>query len=178
MNGLNVLNVGDARAIDRLPGARKLWIMVLLLAIRDRASHVGLRSLNGKVQLFLGVGGDWNELVPPPPALFPKMAGIILEWGGKSTKHARRAGLFRRRLPGPDPLAALPWEVRFRVRVGSGQKDVAAKAAPIDGGFELILSLVDISITSQDAEAVLRELFHLRRGRETGGGVPDAEATG
>jgi type IV pilus assembly protein PilB len=72
-----ILEIGTAEAmVDRSP-VQKLIAMLLLLAIKDRASEVRFQALKDKCRLSYVVKGIPLELVPPPAHIAPQIIRAI-----------------------------------------------------------------------------------------------------
>lgn len=72
-----VIDLGDEEAYAAAPVVRKLVHMVLLLALKDRASEIRVETLRGECKLSVCVGGTFYELVPPPFFLAPRIVNVI-----------------------------------------------------------------------------------------------------
>jgi hypothetical protein len=60
---------------------RRLLVLVLLMAIRDRANQVRFCLHPDQMSLWYRVDGTWHELVPPPAAIWPGLVAEVRRLG-------------------------------------------------------------------------------------------------
>ncbi len=61
-----ILEIGTAEEMADISPIQKLIVMVLLLAVKDRASHLRIQAKKDKCNLSYEVNGKLHDLVPPP----------------------------------------------------------------------------------------------------------------
>jgi len=150
VEGVNVIDLSVVPFPSIVPAHRRVLIMVLQLAVKDRASEIRFepyRSDEGDlgVGLLYQVDGQLLELVPPPYWVAAPMMSDIEDAAGFCTLRRRVADLFRRlarRIDGQSPN----WESgRFRLRVGENHLDAQLWAYPSELGKRLFIHLPPIS---------------------------------
>jgi hypothetical protein len=74
------IQVGSVDEINALPPIRRLLVLVMLLAIKDRASSVSHEYGSGLSKLAYLVDDQWFDLVPIPEILGPYVGQEIRQW--------------------------------------------------------------------------------------------------
>ena len=155
----------------RLPAHRLMLLLVLQLAVRDRATEVRLEpdhfpNLGDAIgfRFSYAVDGGLYELVPPLPDLMPHIAREIESLAGLDDVRHRTARLLRRlasKLDGQEPG---PQRGGFALRVGDStvHVEVLTYPAELDQRYSLKLSPISAA-ASERAQAGMRRIFEERR---------------
>lgn len=156
---------------------RRILVMILLLAVKDRASavHFGPAlpsegSSEGVLRLCYQVDGEWHEIVPPP-AFFSKPLRLDLETlAGLRTPRGRIGAALRRLAGWVDGRPA--WESGgFRLHLDSGPLEVVFWVHPPGSITDFSLMLSPISAAASD------ESWGLARRACGSDGEPDPTTT-
>ncbi len=67
---------------DNLP-ARKLWVLILLMMLRDRADRLRLTETSTEIRVAYRVDREWYDLVPPPVAMWPALVAEVYRAAGR-----------------------------------------------------------------------------------------------
>src|SRR5262249_26514400 len=148
-------NTIDLEAIEEMAEAapvRKLLNMVLLLAIKDKASDINFEPFEDEYKMRYRVDGVLYELVPPPRHLAPAIASRI--------KVMSNLDIAERRLP---------QDGRIELNIGGNSVDIRVSTLPTLFGESVVLRILDRTVVQLDIEkigmppdtiATWRELVH------------------
>jgi type IV pilus assembly protein PilB len=133
-------NTIDLEAIEEMAEAapvRKLLNMVLLLAIKDKASDVHFEPFEEEYKMRYRVDGVLYELVPPPRHLAPAIASRI--------KVMANLDIAERRLP---------QDGRIELYIGGNSIDIRVSTLPTLFGESVVLRILDRTVVQLDLEKV------------------------
>ena len=131
-------NTIDLEAIEEMAEAapvRKLLNMVLLLAIKDKASDVHFEPFEEEYKMRYRVDGVLYELVPPPRHLAPAIASRI--------KVMSNLDIAERRLP---------QDGRIELAIGGNQVDIRVSTLPTLFGESVVLRILDRTVVQLNLE--------------------------
>ncbi|HEV3167119.1 MAG TPA: ATPase, T2SS/T4P/T4SS family [Isosphaeraceae bacterium] len=152
-------NTIDLEAIEEMAEAapvRKLLNMVLLLAIKDKASDIHFEPFEDEYKMRYRVDGVLYELVPPPRHLAPAIASRI--------KVMSNLDIAERRLP---------QDGRIELFIGGNSVDIRVSTLPTLFGESVVLRILDRTVVQLDLEKigmpadmllVWREIIHKPNG--------------
>ena len=152
-------NTIDLEAIEEMAEAapvRKLLNMVLLLAIKDKASDIHFEPFEDEYKMRYRVDGVLYELVPPPRHLAPAIASRI--------KVMSNLDIAERRLP---------QDGRIELAIGGNSVDIRVSTLPTMFGESVVLRILDRTVVNLDLErigmpadtlAAWREVIHKPNG--------------
>jgi type IV pilus assembly protein PilB len=129
-------NTIDLEAIEEMAEAapvRKLLNMVLLLAIKDKASDVHFEPFEEEYKMRYRVDGILYELVPPPRHLAPAIASRI--------KVMSNLDIAERRLP---------QDGRIQLALGGNEVDIRVSTLPTMFGESVVLRILDRTVVQLD----------------------------
>ena len=129
-------NTIDLEAIEEMSEAapvRKLLNMVLLLAIKDKASDIHFEPFEEEYKMRYRVDGILYELVPPPRHLAPAIASRI--------KVMANLDIAERRLP---------QDGKIQLALGSNSVDIRVSTLPTMFGESVVLRILDRSVVQLD----------------------------
>src|SRR4051812_8242145 len=129
-------NTIDLEAIEEMAEAapvRKLLNMVLLLAIKDKASDVHFEPFEEEYKMRYRVDGVLYELVPPPRHLAPAIASRI--------KVMANLDIAERRLP---------QDGRIELAIGGNTVDIRVSTLPTLFGESVVLRILDRTVVQLD----------------------------
>ncbi len=135
MKGRNE-NTIDLEAIEEMAEAapvRKLLNMVLLLAIKDKASDVHFEPFEEEYKMRYRVDGILYELVPPPRHLAPAISSRI--------KVMSNLDIAERRLP---------QDGRIQLALGGNEVDIRVSTLPTMFGESVVLRILDRTVVQLD----------------------------
>jgi type IV pilus assembly protein PilB len=130
----------DLEALEEMAEAapvRKLLNMVLLLAIRDKASDVHFEPFEDEYKMRYRVDGVLYELVPPPRHLAPAIASRI--------KVMSNLDIAERRLP---------QDGRIELGIGGNSVDIRVSTLPTLFGESVVLRILDRTVVNLDLEKI------------------------
>lgn len=133
-------NTIDLEAIEEMAEAapvRKLLNMVLLLAIRDKASDIHFEPFEDEYKMRYRVDGVLYELVPPPRHLAPAISSRI--------KVMANLDIAERRLP---------QDGRIQLAIGSNNVDIRVSTLPTLFGESVVLRILDRTVVSLDLKKI------------------------
>ena len=133
-------NTIDLEAIEEMAEAapvRKLLNMVLLLAIKDKASDIHFEPFEDEYKMRYRVDGVLYELVPPPRHLAPAIASRI--------KVMSNLDIAERRLP---------QDGRIELGIGSHTVDIRVSTLPTLFGESVVLRILDKTVVNLDLEKI------------------------
>ncbi len=133
-------NTIDLELIEEMAEAapvRKLLNMVLLLAIRDKASDIHFEPFEEEYKMRYRVDGVLYELVPPPRHLAPAIASRI--------KVMSNLDIAERRLP---------QDGRIQLAIGGSSVDIRVSTLPTLFGESVVLRLLDRTVVQLDLNRV------------------------
>jgi hypothetical protein len=142
---------------------RRLLILVLLMAMRDKADQIRFNYAPDLLSLWYRVDGTWYELVPPPAMIWP---GIVAEFRQMSRLVSPELGTgwrsaVRRLIARPAGLAA-GW-LTFRLHGRDHLYMARLDPGPVRG--EVLLEVAGSTAGEPEgAEAVLGELMRRQDG--------------
>ena len=126
----------DLEAIEEMAEAapvRKLLNMVLLLAIKDKASDIHFEPFEEEYKMRYRVDGVLYELVPPPRHLAPAIASRI--------KVMSNLDIAERRLP---------QDGRIQLALGGNEVDIRVSTLPTMFGESVVLRILDRTVVQLD----------------------------
>jgi type IV pilus assembly protein PilB len=129
-------NTIDLEAIEEMAEAapvRKLLNMVLLLAIKDKASDVHFEPFEEEYKMRYRVDGVLYELVPPPRHLAPAISSRI--------KVMANLDIAERRLP---------QDGRIQLAIGGNSVDIRVSTLPTLFGESVVLRILDRTVVQLD----------------------------
>ena len=129
-------NTIDLEAIEEMAEAapvRKLLNMVLLLAIKDKASDIHFEPFEEEYKMRYRVDGILYELVPPPRHLAPAIASRI--------KVMSNLDIAERRLP---------QDGKIQLALGGNSVDIRVSTLPTMFGESVVLRILDRSVVHLD----------------------------
>ncbi len=129
-------NTIDLEAIEEMAEAapvRKLLNMVLLLAIKDKASDIHFEPFEDEYKMRYRVDGVLYELVPPPRHLAPAISSRI--------KVMSNLDIAERRLP---------QDGRIELAIGGNQVDIRVSTLPTLFGESVVLRILDRTVVNLD----------------------------
>lgn len=142
---------------------RRLLILVLLMAMRDKADQIRFNYTPDLLSLWYRVDGTWYELVPPPVAIWPGMVAEVRRMSRLVSPEVETGcwSTIRRTFARPDGLAAGWLTCRFR---GQDQLYVTRlDPGPVRG--EIFLEVAGpSSVDPENATAALGELMRHQGG--------------
>ncbi len=133
-------NTIDLEAIEEMAEAapvRKLLNMVLLLAIKDKASDVHFEPFEDEYKMRYRVDGVLYELVPPPRHLAPAIASRI--------KVMANLDIAERRLP---------QDGRIQLAIGGNNVDIRVSTLPTLFGESVVLRILDRTVVQLDIRKI------------------------
>ncbi|HWE38022.1 MAG TPA: ATPase, T2SS/T4P/T4SS family [Isosphaeraceae bacterium] len=145
-------NTIDLEAIEEMAEAapvRKLLNMVLLLAIKDKASDIHFEPFEDEYKMRYRVDGILYELVPPPRHLAPAISSRI--------KVMSNLDIAERRLP---------QDGRIELNIGGNSVDIRVSTLPTLFGESVVLRILDRTVVQLDLEKVGMPADTLKRWRE------------
>jgi type IV pilus assembly protein PilB len=134
--GRSTQNTVDLEAIEEMAEAapvRKLLNMVLLLAIKDKASDIHFEPFEEEYKMRYRVDGVLYELVPPPRHLAPAIASRI--------KVMSNLDIAERRLP---------QDGRIQLALGGNAVDIRVSTLPCMFGESVVLRILDRTVVQLD----------------------------
>ncbi len=129
-------NTVDLEAIEEMAEAapvRKLLNMVLLLAIKDKASDIHFEPFEEEYKMRYRVDGVLYELVPPPRHLAPAISSRI--------KVMSNLDIAERRLP---------QDGRIQLALGGNNVDIRVSTLPTMFGESVVLRILDRTVVQLD----------------------------
>jgi type IV pilus assembly protein PilB len=133
-------NTIDLEAIEEMAEAapvRKLINMVLLLAIKDKASDIHFEPFEDEYKMRYRVDGVLYELVPPPRHLAPAIASRI--------KVMSNLDIAERRLP---------QDGRIQLAIGGNNVDIRVSTLPTLFGESVVLRILDRTVVQLDLNKI------------------------
>jgi type IV pilus assembly protein PilB len=133
-------NTIDLEAIEEMAEAapvRKLLNMVLLLAIRDKASDIHFEPFEEEYKMRYRVDGVLYELVPPPRHLAPAISSRI--------KVMSNLDIAERRLP---------QDGRIQLAIGPNNVDIRVSTLPTLFGESVVLRILDRTVVQLDLNKI------------------------
>src|SRR3954463_7573477 len=129
-------NTIDLEAIEEMAEAapvRKLLNMVLLLAIKDKASDIHFEPFEEEYKMRYRIDGILYELVPPPRHLAPAISSRI--------KVMSNLDIAERRLP---------QDGKIQLALGGNSVDIRVSTLPTMFGESVVLRILDRSVVQLD----------------------------
>ncbi|MHB1558772.1 MAG: P-loop NTPase family protein [Isosphaeraceae bacterium] len=186
VGGVSYLDVTDIAGVGGLPPHSRIVILVILLAIKDRASECRIEAWTddaGERQCRMShvVDGISYDLVPPPAVLAPLMIRDLKQLGGLRSWRGRLGDALRSlasRIDGKPAVEAASG--LFRVGMGPGggglTRDVRVAVEPMPRGeCAILVTPYDSPELSLAAQAALREAMKARQSRHGMDDEPAAE---
>ena len=133
-------NTIDLEAIEEMAEAapvRKLLNMVLLLAIKDKASDIHFEPFEEEYKMRYRVDGVLYELVPPPRHLAPAISSRI--------KVMSNLDIAERRLP---------QDGRIQLGIGGNSVDIRVSTLPTLFGESVVLRILDRTVVNLDLNKI------------------------
>lgn len=130
----------DLESLEELADAapvRKLLNMVLLLAIRDKASDIHFEPFEDEFKMRYRVDGVMYEMVPPPRHLAPAICSRI--------KVMANLDIAERRLP---------QDGRIELNIGGNPVDMRVSVLPTMFGEGVVLRVLDRTVVSLDLNKI------------------------
>ncbi len=132
--------------------SRKVWIFLLLLALKDGAQEIAYEPTRGEQSLWYRLGSDWHALVAPPRMMGPTLIGEIRDMARAPGFRARLIRCLRgliRWLEAPYGKT----EASFTMTLGDESVRVHVSEEP---GWSVIARLDTHVDLSTQADAVLK----------------------
>ena len=153
MHGISQIRIDNSAAIHCGAPARRLICLVLLLAVKDRATEVRFEpsESEGVWKLRYKVSGVWEELAPPPLILpiSAEICRMVAKWSGFLWRHRPFASLNNKSVRIERTLRSIIAGKRLEVMV---TVDLGRSGMP---GL-VILRLPIESVPAEEAEQILR----------------------
>ena len=133
-------NTIDLEAIEEMADAapvRKLVNLVMLTAIRDKASDIHFEPFEGEYKMRLRVDGVLFELTPPPKHLGPAISSRI--------KVMANLDIAERRIP---------QDGRIELALGGNQVDIRVSTLPTLFGESVVLRILDKTVVNLDLNKI------------------------
>lgn len=130
----------DLDAIEEMADAapvRKLVNLVMLTAIRDKASDIHFEPFEGEYKMRLRVDGVLFELTPPPKHLGPAISSRI--------KVMANLDIAERRIP---------QDGRIELALGGNQVDIRVSTLPTLFGESVVLRILDKTVVNLDLNKI------------------------
>lgn len=130
----------DLESLEEMADAapvRKLINMVLLMAIRDKASDIHFEPFEDEFRMRYRVDGVMMELVPPPRHLAPAIASRI--------KVMANLDIAERRVP---------QDGRIELTVGGNPVDLRVSVLPTMFGEGIVMRILDRSVVNLDLDNI------------------------
>ena len=130
----------DLEAIEEMADAapvRKLVNLVLLTAIRDKASDIHFEPFEDEYKMRLRVDGVLFELIPPPRHLGPAISSRI--------KVMANLDIAERRIP---------QDGRIELALGGNQVDIRVSTLPTLFGESVVLRILDKTVVNLDLNKI------------------------
>ena len=140
------LEIGTAESMAYCSPVQKLIAMVLLLAIKDRATEVHIQSKQNQSRLFYIIRGAAIELVPPPPMIAPQVI--------RSFQAAAELDL---------PSFRNETQNRIQLKIGDHFVSLLVEILTIEEGKEAIIRFPDSVDLSEMARKVLNSWLERAR---------------
>ncbi len=163
LRGVNVIDFSDAASLYAFTSVnRKILLLVLLLALKDRAGAVLFEPRTTEagghaLGLFYEVDGRWHELMPPPAHLASGIIREIKAVAGFGSMRRRLADLLRRLASRLDAQIGGPSYSHFRMKAGDQKIEISALVTWSAIGDRVFLKLPDapeaLAESAQDAQA-------------------------
>ena len=174
MNGVNVIDFSNLLPLySSVPPHRKLLLLLLLFALKNRATEVSLEPWVTEpegygLRLFYEVGGQLHELVPPPQHLAEKITREIKAVAGFYSMRHRLAFLLRRLANMLDAQAEQSSQSTFQMVGGDDKIDISAHVYSSEMGDRVFLRLSDCPVSlAERAQDAMREIFDQRKSPDT-----------
>jgi type IV pilus assembly protein PilB len=132
------LEIGTAESMVDCSPVQKLIAMVLLLAIKDRASEIRIQAQKNLCRLFYVIRGVSIDLVPPPPEIAPQVI--------RSIQAAAHLDL---------PSFRNETQNRMQLRIGDFSVPLVVEILTIKEGKEAVIRFPDLDDFSEKARIVL-----------------------
>jgi len=183
VGGVNRVELDDLTLFRGLSPERRLLMMALLLALKDRASALDFEpgpfddrqcepleghASVGEVGLKMSyvVDGERIELVPPPPYFKDLLIREIRHLAALSGWRRRVGNVFRRVADAIDGQATMPHQGHARLSCGGFAVDVEVLEYITEHGARLILNLApQPALLAGRAQEVMKALFEIREAR-------------
>ncbi len=170
---LGVVDLSNDQLMLRAGPERKLWMLVFLLALRDRAVTIRFAIGGPVVRLSYVVDGNEYELVPPPPRVAGRLMEVVrrgFQQDRPSSRLGRLVGRIAHSVPTSD-VGDFPWWSSFRLRLDNASADVAATARAGGNARVLTITLSNVAIEPEAAAERLRGLMEEHFARNVGRGA-------
>lgn len=168
---MNVIDAARVQSLGELPLTRKLLLLVLLLAVKDRATELrfefcryegedGDQGQGQLLRMFYEIDGQLHELVPAPALLAPFLFREVEIIAGLDTLRGRFANLLRRLASRLDGQIPPPRQRGFRLHITPYDTDIEVLFYPSDRGDRLFFRFpVMPDALAERAGAEIRRLF-------------------
>jgi len=143
------IDLGDLMEIADSAPVRKLINMILLTAIRDRASDIHFEPFEEEYKVRARCDGVLMELIPPPRHLERAIASRI--------KVMSNLDIAERRMP---------QDGRIELNVGGNQVDLRVSILPTMFGESVVIRILDRTVVNLDLERLGMEPLLLSKFRE------------
>src|SRR4051812_24157950 len=148
------VSIVDLNAIDpvrfrEIPPHRKVLLLVLLLALKDRATEVHFEPWRSEeaeggetgLRMLYKVNGQLHELVPPPACLAGPLFRDLKDLSGLNAPRYRISDLLRRLAGWIDGQPRPPRRGQFRLSLSTGHADAEVMVYDSKPGERYILKL-------------------------------------
>ncbi len=160
INGVNVMDLVGVGSHPDLPAHRKVWLLVLLLVVKDGATAIRFEPWRFEAEessnrveelgfrMLYEVNGQEHDLVPPPHWLKAHLAREIEAVADLSRPRRRIADLLRRLASWIDGEGKMPRQGSFRIKLHEILIDVEVLAYASEIGERYYLRLAHRSDTA------------------------------
>ncbi len=174
VGGVSVIDLVDIDSIPETPSHRKVLLLVLLLALKDRATEVHFEPWRSEdaegdasgLRMSYGVAGQLHELVPPPACCAGPLYRDLKDVAGLNVPRRRFADLLRRLAGWIDGQPRPPRRGEFRLNLGDGHADVEVMVYDSEPGERYFMRLTATSeVASEAAAREMRRVFMILAAR-------------
>jgi hypothetical protein len=178
VGGVNIveLNAIDSIRYRETPPHRKVFLLVLLLALKDRATEVHFEPWRSEeadggetgLRMFYKVDGQLLELVPPPACLAGPLFRDLKDLSGLNAPRYLIGDLLRRLAGWIDGQPRPPLRGQFRLSLSHGHADTEVMVYDSELGERYFLKLSPTPEAATDAMRRLSGIQFERRRRKPG----------
>jgi hypothetical protein len=170
IDGENTIYFSDITVIyDSMPPHRRVLLLVLLLALKDKASEMrfepwATESEGRALRMFYEVEGQLHELVPPPQHLADTILHEVKAVAGFYSMRRRLADWLRRLASKLDSQTQQTSQSRFRMKAGEEFVEISSTVYGSPTGDRIFLGIPSCSSSlSQKAQEALKAIFDKRK---------------
>lgn len=129
------VDIGDLEAMAHEAPVVKLLNLVLLQAVKDRASDIHFEPFEDSFRIRYRVDGVLYEMVPPPKSLAMAITSRIKVMSNLDIAETR-----------------LPQDGRFQLNIGGNEVDLRVSCLPTIFGESVVMRVLDRSVTTFQLE--------------------------